>query len=284
MGEILWDVLPTGKVLGGAPANFAYHANRYGFEGRVVSAIGRDGLGEEILETLKAKKLESLIEFSDHPTGTVMVELDGTGLPTYTITEDVAWDYIGFTPEMEALARRSDAVCFGTLAQRSRLSRETFLRFFDTMPSGGLKVFDINLRQHFYSEPIIVRSLEVADILKINDEELAVVSPMLGLVGDEVARCGELMRRYELGVVILTKGAAGSVIVSGEGISEVATPVVKVVDTVGAGDAFTAAFVTSYLAGEGITAAHENAVELSAFVCTRSGAMPERDREQITNE
>ncbi len=210
-----------------------------------------------------------------------MVDLDEGGIPAYTITENVAWDHIAFTPEMEALARRTDAVCFGTLAQRCPVSRETFFRFFDAMPRESLKVFDINLRQHFFSKSIIEGSLEVAGILKINDEELDAVSPMFELRGDETARCTELGKRYGLRVVILTKGAEGSVIVSEEGVSRIPTPVVQVTDTVGAGDAFTAAFVTSYLAGEGIAAAHEYAVKLSAFVCTGSGAMPEVDPEAV---
>ena len=209
IGEILWDMLPSGKALGGAPANFAYHATRLGEEGWAVSAIGDDALGREIMEIVTAKRLQNVISVTDKPTGTVQVELDAKGVPSYTIMEDVAWDNIPFTPEMEALARRADAVCFGSLVQRMG-SRESVLRFLRATRPETLKVFDINLRQHYYSREVLEASLKLADILKINDEEIRIVADMFGLEDNDTAACRALIDRYALKLVILTKGADGS--------------------------------------------------------------------------
>ena len=274
IGEILWDMLPSGKALGGAPANFAYHATRLGEEGWAVSAIGPDALGREILDIVAEKRLKSLISCTDKPTGTVQVELDAKGVPTYTIMEDVAWDNIPFTPEMEALARRADAVCFGSLVQRMA-SRESVLRFLRATRPDTLKVFDINLRQHYYSREVLEESLKLADILKINDEEIRIVADLFGLEGDDVAACRALIGRYDLRVVILTKGADGSeVITAGETIPQPAGEA-KVVDTVGAGDSFTAAFVVAYLRGDSLADAQRLASDTAAYVCSCKGAMPE---------
>lgn len=274
IGEILWDMLPSGKALGGAPANFAYHATRLGEEGWAVSAIGPDALGREILDIVAEKRLKSLISCTDKPTGTVQVELDAKGVPTYTIMEDVAWDNIPFTPEMEALARRADAVCFGSLVQRMA-SRESVLRFLRATRPDTLKVFDINLRQHYYSREVLEESLKLVDILKINDEEIRIVADLFGLEGDDVAACRALIGRYDLRLVILTKGADGSeVITAGETIPQPAGEA-KVVDTVGAGDSFTAAFVVAYLRGDSLADAQRLASDTAAFVCSCKGAMPE---------
>ena len=274
IGEILWDMLPSGKALGGAPANFAYHATRLGEEGWAVSAIGPDALGREILDIVAEKRLKSLISCTDKPTGTVQVELDAKGVPTYTIMEDVAWDNIPFTPEMEALARRADAVCFGSLVQRMA-SRESVLRFLRATRPDTLKVFDINLRQHYYSREVLEESLKLADILKINDEEIRIVADLFGLEGDDVAACRALIGRYDLRLVILTKGADGSeVITAGETIPQPAGEA-KVVDTVGAGDSFTAAFVVAYLRGDSLADAQRLASDTAAYVCSCKGAMPE---------
>ena len=197
IGEILWDMLPSGKALGGAPANFAYHAGRLGEEGWAVSAVGDDALGREILDLVKSKGLRNLIAVTDKPTGTVQVELDDRGVPAYSIMEDVAWDNIPFTPEMEELAKRADAVCFGSLVQRMN-SRSSVMRFIRAMRPDALKVFDINLRQHYYSCEVIVESLMLADILKINDEEIRIVAGMLGLSDDAVTACRELIGKARL--------------------------------------------------------------------------------------
>ena len=274
IGEILWDLLPSGKALGGAPANFAYHATRLGEEGWAVSAIGNDALGREIMDIVTGKRLKNVISVTDKPTGTVQVELDARGVPTYTIMEDVAWDNIPFTPEMEALARRADAVCFGSLVQRMG-SRDSVLRFLRATRPEALKVFDINLRQHYYSREVLEESLNLADILKINDEEIRIVADMFGLGDDDIAACRTLIDRYSLRLVILTKGAEGSeVITADETIPQPAGEAV-IVDTVGAGDSFTAAFVVAYLRGDSLADAQRLASDTAAYVCSRKGAMPE---------
>ena len=274
IGEILWDMLPSGKALGGAPANFAYHATRLGEEGWAVSAIGPDALGCEIMDIVEAKRLRSLISVTDKPTGTVQVELDARGVPTYTIMEDVAWDNIPFTPEMEALARRADAVCFGSLVQRMA-SRESVLRFLRATRPGALKVFDINLRQHYYSPEVLEESLQLADILKINDEEIRIVADMFGLGDDDVAASRALIDRYALRLVILTKGADGSEVITADEVIPQPAREAQVVDTVGAGDSFTAAFVVAYLQGKSLAEAQRLASDTAAYVCSRKGAMPE---------
>ena len=274
IGEILWDLLPGGKALGGAPANFAYHAQRLGEEGWAVSAIGDDPLGAEIMDIVAEKKLHNLIAVTDKPTGTVQVELDDKGVPSYNITEDVAWDNIPFTPEMEALAARADAVCFGSLVQRMS-SRHSILRFLRATRPEALKVFDINLRQHYYSPEVIDESLQLADILKINDEEIRIVADLFGLGDDDIAACRALIERYALKLVILTKGAEGSVVITAEEAIPQSVGEVKVVDTVGAGDSFTAAFVVAYLRGLPLSEAQRLASETASYVCSCKGAMPE---------
>ena len=274
IGEILWDMLPSGKALGGAPANFAYHATRLGEEGWAVSAIGPDALGREIMDIVTEKRLKNIISLTDKPTGTVQVELDARGVPTYTIMEGVAWDHIPFTPEMEALAQRADAVCFGSLVQRMA-SRESVLRFLRATRPDALKVFDINLRQHYYSPEVLEESLKIADILKINDEEIRIVADMFGLGGDDVAVSRALIDRYALRLVILTKGAQGSEVITVDDTLPQPAGEAEVVDTVGAGDSFTAAFVVAYLRGASLADAQRLASDTAAYVCSCKGAMPE---------
>ena len=273
IGEILWDMLPSGKALGGAPANFAYHAQRLGEEGWAVSAIGDDPLGAEIMDIVTDKKLRNIIAVTDKPTGTVQVSLDEKGVPSYNIMEDVAWDNIPFTPEMEALAARADAVCFGSLVQRMA-SRDSVLRFLRATRPEALRVFDINLRQHYYSPEVIDESLKLANILKINDEEIRIVADMFGLGADDTAACRALVERYALKLVILTKGADGSEVITADEAIPQAVGKVKVVDTVGAGDSFTAAFVVAYLRGDSLSDAQRLANETAAYVCSCKGAMP----------
>ena len=276
IGEVLWDVLPEGKKLGGAPANFAYHVSQFGFESRIVSAIGPDMLGEELLSGLGDKGLDCMIETVPYPTGTVQVELDGNGIPRYDIRQDVAWDNIPFTPGLEALAKTTGAVCFGSLAQRSPVSMDTINRFIDSMPEGSLRIFDINLRQNFYTKDIVCNSMRKCNILKINDEELETVSRMFELPdGTQQSRAKVLLSMFGLKVLILTCGATGSHVFTADEYSYLETPEVNVVDTVGAPDSFTAAFVSGLLKGLDIRQAHRLAVETSAFVCTQEGAMPE---------
>lgn len=277
MGEALWDVLPEGKKIGGAPANFAYHISQFGFDSCVVSAIGNDVLGDEILEVFKEKKLTHQIERVDYPTGTVQVTLDGEGIPCYEIKENVAWDNIPFTDQLAQLALRTRAVCFGSLAQRNVVSRKTINKFLDAMPEGEgqLKIFDINLRQHFYTKEVLSESFEKCNILKINDEELVAISRMFDYPGIDLQdKCGILLAKYNLKMLILTCGTNGSYVFTPGVVSFQETPKVKVADTVGAGDSFTATFCASILRGKCIEEAHKLAVEASAYVCTQSGAMP----------
>ena len=274
IGELLWDMLPSGKAIGGAPANFAYHAGRLGEEGWVVSAVGDDALGHEILDVLDEKRLHSLVAMVDKPTGTVQVSLDDAGVPTYTIVEDVAWDHIPFTPKMQDLASRADAVCFGSLVQRNG-SRASVLKFLEAVPASALKVFDINLRQHFYTPEILRKSLEIADVHKINDEEIVILSEMFGLGSDPREACRKLIGQYSLRFVLLTKGARGSEVISPDEVIPQGVGKVDVVDTVGAGDAFTAAFTVAYLRGDSLADAQKLAGEVTAYVCSHKGAMPE---------
>lgn len=278
MGEALWDVLPEGKKIGGAPANFAYHVSQFGFDSRVVSAVGNDALGDEILEVFKEKQLKHQLQVVNYPTGTVQVTLDSAGIPLYEIKEGVAWDNIPFTDDLKRLALSTRAFCFGSLAQRNEVSRVSINRFLDTMPDGDgqLKIFDINLRQGFYTKEIIRESCQRCNVLKINDEELVAISRMFGYPGIDLQdKCWILLAKYNLKMLILTCGTNGSYVFTPGVVSFQETPRVPVADTVGAGDSFTAAFCASLLKGKSVPEAHKLAVEVSAYVCTQSGAMPE---------
>ncbi len=275
LGEILWDVFPERKILGGAPANFAYHVSQLGLEGYALSAIGDDELGQEIIHSLEEKQLNHLIATVPYPTGTVQVTLDEKGIPKYEICENVAWDNIPFTSETENLAHHTKAVCFGSLAQRSRISRETINQFLDDVPDNALKIFDINLRQHFYSLEVIEESLNRSNILKINDDEVLIMSKLLHWeTKNELEVCTLLLKNYHLNMLVLTKGTNGSYVITPDQTSFKPTPTVKVADTVGAGDSFTAGFVCGLLSGKSISDAHQLAVDVSAYVCTQHGAMP----------
>ncbi len=277
IGEALWDVLPEGKKLGGAPANFAYHVSQFGLESCVVSAVGEDSLGDELLANLDEKGLNRLIERIPYPTGTVQVEIDQAGIPQYEIKENVAWDNIPYTQQLEQLAAHTQAVCFGSLAQRSFVSCTTIGRFLDAMPQDDdtLVVFDVNLRQGFFNAEILDASMKRCNVLKINDEELVTVSRLFGYPGIDLQdKCWLLLGKYNLKMLILTCGINGSYVFTPGNFSFRETPVVKVADTVGAGDSFTAAFISSIIKGKPIAEAHRTAVEVSAYVCTQNGAMP----------
>ncbi|MBR6065778.1 MAG: carbohydrate kinase [Paludibacteraceae bacterium] len=286
IGEALFDCLPDGRKLGGAPANFAYHVSQFGLNGWAISAIGDDELGEEIVETFEKVGLDHILPVVEQPTGTVKVTLDSKGIPQYDICLGVAWDNIPLTADMLYVARHSEAICFGSLAQRSETSRETIHAFLDEAPKDALRVFDINLRQNWFTAEIIAESLNRANILKINDEELDVVATMLlgvptvtgKLIAEDPEKtrvvCRELIAKYNLKMLILTCGAIGSYVFTETDESYVATPKVQVADTVGAGDSFTATFVAQILLGKSIREAHEKAVSVSAYVCTQKGAMP----------
>lgn len=283
IGEVLWDMLPTGKRLGGAPTNFAYHAAMNGWRAAIVSAVGGDALGDEILTSLESKPLECHIARSLYPTGTVAVDLDAAGIPHYTITENVAWDNIPFTDDLATTAKRTAAVCFGSLARRRPVSRTTIDKFLEALPPEALIVFDANLRGDFYCADDLDRCISRCNILKLNDEELPVAADLLGMSmpGDTTTNepetlCRRLINRYNLDTLILTCGTAGSHVFTSAGEhSFLPTPRVEVVDTVGAGDSFTAAYVSALLQGSTPTEAHSTAIRTAAYVCTQPGAMPE---------
>lgn len=277
IGEALWDVLPEGKKIGGAPANFAYHVSQFGFDSVVASAVGHDPLGQELLGQLDERKVNYIIPEVDYATGTVTVELDSQGVPTYDIKENVAWDNIPFTTELQELAKHTKAVSFGSLAQRNVVSRNTIHAFLDAIPDAPdtLKVFDINLRQHFYTLETIEESLRRCNVLKINDEELVAISRLFGLPGIDLQdKCWIMLGKYNLKMLILTCGINGSYVFTSGNVSFIETPKVKVADTVGAGDSFTAAFISGILKGMTVADAHKLAVRTSAHVCTCHGAMP----------
>jgi fructokinase len=276
-------MLPEGRKIGGAPANFTYHVSQFGLDAVAVSAVGDDELGAEIRQTFEEKDLQTQLATVPYPTGTVAVTLDAKGIPQYEICEGVAWDNIPFSPELEALARNTIAVCYGTLAQRNSVSRKTIESFIAAMPADGIKICDINLRGTFYNKEILESSMRACDILKINDEEIDEVSRLLGAEFPTQRMAAlNLMSRYEIDILILTCGTNGSYIYSMDGTeSFLPTPKVKVADTVGAGDSFTGAFIAALLCGKDIKKAHALAVEVSAYVCTQNGAMPELPDEII---
>lgn len=277
LGEVLWDLLPGGKQFGGAPANFAYQAKALGAEALVVSCVGNDELGDEIFAQLGRLGLPSdhLAVDPEHPTGTVSVTLDASGKPDYIIHEPVAWDFIPSLPGMTALAGRADAVCFGSLAQRSPVSRATIHEFLAATRPECLRIFDINLRQQYYNLNTIAVGLERADVLKLNDEELPVVARLLSIAGTEGEILGTLVRRYALKLIALTKGPYGSVLFGPEGCSLHPGLSAKVVDTVGAGDAFTAVIAMGLLEGHDLDAINARANRVACYVCSQAGATPE---------
>ena len=276
LGEALWDVLPEGKKLGGAPANFAYHAGQFGLDTIAISALGEDALAEETIEALKEHDLNYLMPCVPYPTGTVQVTLAEGGIPTYDIKEGVAWDNIPYTDEMTEIAKNARAVCFGSLAQRNKVSRENIRKFLADTPADCLKICDINLRQQFYSKEILEDSFRLCNILKINDEELVVVNRMFGYDGLDMRQtCEKMVQDYGLKMLVLTCGTNGSYVFTDDGLTSFQdTPKVEVADTVGAGDSFTGSFCACILNGKPVQEAHKTAVQVSAFVCTQNGAMP----------
>lgn len=272
IGELLWDILPTGKHAGGAPINFVYHASKLGADSYAITAIGNDPLGDEIMKKVDDIGINHIIERVPYPTGTVIVDLKD-GIPEYTINEGVAWDYIPLTNEMKELAKRADAICFGTLAQRSEASRTTIHSLLSLVPDTAYRILDINLRQHYYSKEIITTSLKYCNILKMNDEELELIIEILGIEADNNNdACKYLIKTFNLKFLILTAGADYSAVFTMETSSLIKTPKVNVIDTIGAGDSFTGSFISSILKGKTLKEAHQDAVNMSAHVCTKAGA------------
>ncbi len=276
LGEILWDLLPSGRQLGGAPANFAYHAQALGAEAAVISRVGDDSAGRDILELLRAIGLPTAgigIDLNA-PTGTVSVELQPDGQPRFTIHEHVAWDRLTPEPAVVELAARADAVCFGTLGQRGARARESIHAILAATRPEAWRVFDVNLRQQFYSREIIEGSLSTADAVKLNDAELPVLAGMFGLRGDVRNQLADLAGRFGLRSVALTRGGKGSLLLAEGGWSDHPGVTANVIDTVGAGDAFTAAWTLGMLAEEPLAAINARANEVAAFVCGCPGATP----------
>lgn len=276
LGEILWDMLPGGKQLGGAPANFAYHAQALGGQGVVVSCIGNDELGKEILSSLDELQLQRQYVSVDnsHPTGTVTVKLDEDGKPDYIIHENVAWDFIPFNSSLSVLAAQTAAVCFGSLCQRSPVSRKTIRSFLAATGADCIRVLDINLRQSYFNREIINTMLELSNVLKLNDEELAVVANLLGITGSETDILSQLAERYALRLIALTRGASGSrLYAQGEDSNHQGFPA-QIADTVGAGDSFTAAMTLELLNGKNLDTINKYANRVASFVCSQSGATP----------
>ena len=283
LGEILWDVFPEGKQLGGAPLNFSHHCAQLGAEAYPVSAVGPDADGAEIRQILAAKNLPDLHVLTDpaHPTGRVNVTLKD-GKPTYEILRDVAWDYIRFDENLRNLAARADAACFGSLAQRNSASREAIHAFLDAMCPDSLRIFDINLRQDFYSREIIESSLRRANILKLSDEELPVLAAMFDLPGDASAQLRRLRELFDLRLVAYTRGGSGSLLLTATESSDHLGLPTEVLDTVGAGDSFTATLCTGLLQNLPLAEINIRANRVAAFVCSQVGATPTLPR-HITN-
>lgn len=282
IGELLWDVLPTGRRLGGAPVNFAYYARQQGARSCVVSAVGRDASGDELLAGVEALGLDAAaVQRNEYPTSTVEVTLDAAGVPAYRIRENVAWDHIRYSTEAEAAVADADAVCWGSLAQRSETSRAAIARIVDAAPAQCLRLFDVNLRLDYYDRTLVLDSIERADILKLNEDELPVVSRLCAVTGDAETRIARLAERFALRYVIFTEGGRGSRVTAADGrTSHLPTPHVAVADTVGAGDSFTATFAVALLQGLPLEECHRRAVDVAAYVCTQHGAIAPLNRIQ----
>ena len=276
IGEILWDMFPDGAQFGGAPANFVCHAQALGATSHMVSCVGSDELGWRALGYLKEHGVDisAVAQSEERPTGTVEIELDAEGVAQYEFAANVAWDALTWSEALTHVAEKADVVCYGTLGQRSEISKGTIRRFLKRTTDDCLCVFDVNLRQHFYTEALIRDSLEYANILKLNDEELPVLSSSCGLSGSEAAIVQQVRERYNLRLVALTRGPKGAILFTEDSLSECDGFTVEVKDTVGAGDAFTAAMTLGLLLGHELDRINEHACRVAAYVCSQDGAAP----------
>ena len=276
LGEVLWDILPNGRKMGGAPANFAYHAQALGGRGLVMSIVGEDPDGDEIIASLQKLNLscDYIARDPDHPTGTVTVKLDRKGSPTFTIHEDVAWDYLTVTDDMVDEAASADAICFGSLAQRGPVSRAAVRKIVSMADDDALHIFDVNIRQSFYDAEILRTSLDLANVFKISEEELPVVAAELHLPTDPDDFAEAVIRDNGLRLVALTRGPGGSVLYAEGDRVEHPGEKVKVADAIGAGDAFTAALALGLLHDETLAEISDHANHVAAYVCRKSGATP----------
>lgn len=276
IGELLWDLLPTGAQIGGAPANFAYHAGALGAEARTISRVGSDALGRDLRTQLDAIGVSTQHVQVDTtmPTGTVAVDLDASGQPSYCIMPDVAWDNLQVTPDAMMVVSSADALCFGTLAQRNVVARDAIRTLVAASPSAALRILDVNLRQHYFSAELIEESLLLATVLKVNDVELPQLAAMFGLTGSEHAQMEQIAERWQLRAVALTRGDKGSALLTAHGWSEHPGVAVRVVDTIGAGDAFTAALTVGLLSGWALDDVNLQANRVAAFVASQAGGTP----------
>jgi fructokinase len=277
LGELLWDLLPAGKQLGGAPANFAYITNLLGDKGIPASRIGHDTLGDAALQRLTQLGLSAEFVQRDnvHPTGTVKVEIDNSGQPRFDILQPVAWDFLEWTKPWQQLASEADAVCFGSLAQRSQQSQSTIRSFLKATRPQAVRVFDVNLRQNFYSRQVLAESMNLATIVKLNHEELPKIMHLFELENRrEKDSARRLLALHDLKLICVTRGHGGSLLVSADECSEHAGIKINVADTVGAGDAFTAALVHGYLRAAPLAQINETANRVGAWVASQSGATP----------
>lgn len=276
IGEILWDVLDDGEKLGGAPVNFAFHVSALGGVGIPISTVGDDDRGRRARSELEGRGIRTEAVSLDpaRPTGSVKAEVDGRGVARYTIAEAVAWDHLRLNAAALSLAGELRAVFFGTLAQRSPVSRKAVHGFLDRLPAGVLKICDLNLRRPHYDRRVVEASLERCNALKLNDEELATVRGMFGLPEDEHAAVDRLVAAFGLRLAVLTRGGNGSLLATPAEASTHGGFPSEVADTIGAGDAFTAATTLGFLLGHDLDAVNAHANLLAAFVCSRKGAMP----------
>jgi fructokinase len=276
LGELLWDLLPAGKQLGGAPANFAYITNLLGDKGVTASRVGNDSLGDEALQRLTQLGVSAQFVQRDalHPTGSVKVEID-RGQPRFEILQPVAWDFLDWSEPWQQLATEADAVCFGSLAQRSAQSQSTIRSFLNATRPQAVRIFDVNLRQNFYSRQVLAESMRLATIVKLNHEELPKIIHLFEIASHgEMDSARRLLSIHDLKLVCITRGDGGSLLISDNECSEHAGIKVKVADTVGAGDAFTAAMVHGYLRGSSLAEINETANRVGAWVASQSGATP----------
>ena len=277
IGEVLWDLLPTGKLVGGAPSNFAYHTQQQGASSCIVSAVGNDSNGNEIKEALLKKNLTTdYIQTVDYPTGTVDVNLNSSGEPSYSINENVAWDYISLPKNIDKQIKHTAILCFGSLAQRNAYTRSSIKKIIQKVNDDCLIVFDINIRQSYYNKEIIQESLAFCNVLKLNVDELAILRSLLNLKGlDDKVVIEKLMKQYNLKLVALTYGSKGSVLMTPNNVSQLKTPKINVLDTIGAGDSFTATMAMEFVKDKSLDKVHQRAIEVSSFVCQSNGAMPD---------
>lgn len=278
IGEILWDVFPDGPRFGGAPANFACSAAELSRESArvcMVSAVGDDDLGRAALQSLTSHGVDSRYVQTNHlETGQVLVELDPQGVARYRFAENSAWDALQITDDLRTLAAGTDAVCFGTLGQRRQSSRDTIQEFVRAVPLSALRVLDVNLRKPFCNDNVILESLAIANVLKLNDAELPLVAELCECFGSMTDILRQLSDRYHLRCVAVTRGDSGAIVLAGEVFSDLPGIKVDVVDTVGAGDAFTAALILGLLGGKDIQEVNRRAIEVASFVCSQAGATP----------